>query len=179
MENNSKKMDRCEIINPYCHNCLLLNRRITELEKELQDEIQKRKIDNEEKNEDNNDINNINDNTEFSENSEDGKDELIEDEKYLDLSYERLHNISENNYTEDLFYQGQKGIVNFIYTYVLEKSNELYKCVDTNKKLFIYIDETGECNDKKCKVLIDSIYNVLIKKVNKIYRIIINKIYEE
>jgi hypothetical protein len=102
----------------------------------------------------------------------------------LDLSYSRIDDIINRYYNEELFYQGQKGIIYFIYSYIVRDDDDntkfLYKCINKDKKIFQYLDYEGVVQkDIKCKKLIDSIYELLLKRVNKIYRITINKIYEE
>lgn len=105
------------------------------------------------------------------------------DERYLDLSDARIEDLVDKYYNEELFYQGQKGIIYFIYSYIVrddeDRTKFLYKCLDQTKKIFQYTDEEGTHKDIRCKTLIDAVYDPLLKKVNKIYRITINKIYEE
>lgn len=115
---------------------------------------------------------------------EDDSDTVDEnEERYLDLSDSRIEDIIDKYYNEELFYQGQKGIVYFIYSYIVRDDEDttkfLYKCIDQNKKIFQYSDEEEIHRDTRCKTLIDAIYHPLLKRVNKIYRITINKIYQE
>lgn len=102
---------------------------------------------------------------------------------YLDLSYDRIENLVLKYYNTDLFFQGYRGIVAFIYSYIIRDDNNpsriLYTCIDPLKKTFEYHDENGTVKDNRCKNLLDALYEPIIKKVNKIYRININKIYEE
>lgn len=110
-------------------------------------------------------------------------EEILIDDSILDLSYDRIVDIVDKYYTQDLFNQGQKGIVSFIYSYIVrndkDRSKILYTCIDQQKKIFQYRTEKGNQKDTRCKNLLDVLYDPLIKKVNKIYRISINKIYEE
>lgn len=102
----------------------------------------------------------------------------------LDLSEKRIEDLVEKYYTYELFFQGQKGIISFIYSYIIrdeqDRNKILYKCADQTKKIFQFTDIEGELHkDFRCKILLDSIYDILIKKVNKIYRIEINRLYNE
>jgi len=111
------------------------------------------------------------------------KDKVVPDTMdRLDLSDDRIENLVNEYYTEEIFLQGHKGVIDFIHSYVVrdDDSSELvYVCADATKKVFHYYNDDGLQKDIRCKALIDAIYDPLIKKVNKIYRVIINRIYEE
>lgn len=113
-----------------------------------------------------------------------GIDKIIPDTMaQLDLSEERLESLVNEYYTQEMFQKGPKGIVEFIHTYVVRDDdtpvNFVYICADPSKKVFHYYDEEGLQKDIRCKALMDALYDPLIKKVNKIYRILINRIYQE
>lgn len=98
----------------------------------------------------------------------------------LDLSENNLETIIDEYYTEELFQKGIKGIVEFIHEYIVQEENKLlYVCADPVKKIFHYYDVEGLQKDIRCKMLLDSLHNPFIKRVNKIYKIIINRIYQE
>lgn len=105
------------------------------------------------------------------------------EESFLDLSERRIEELVDQYYTVELFNQGQKGIISFIYSYIVrsddDQSKILYKCIDQNKRIFRYRDEEGLHRDVKGKIIMDAIYDPLLKKVNKLYRIMINRIYED
>ena len=105
------------------------------------------------------------------------------DEGVLDLSERRVEELIERNYTEELFNQGYKGVISFIYSFIVrdddDRSKILYRCVDQTKKLFQFQDDEGVKRDVRCKVLLDVVLEPLFKKVNKIYRTAINRIYED
>lgn len=112
-----------------------------------------------------------------------GKDKVVPDTmSQIDLTDGRLDHLVSEYYTEETFLKGYKGVVDFIHTYVVrddESSEMVYICADSTKKIFHYYDEEGLQKDIRCKALMDAIYDPLIKKVNKIYRVMINKIYQE
>lgn len=100
----------------------------------------------------------------------------------IDLTEGRLEYLVSEFYTEETFLKGYKGVIDFIHNYVVrddETSEIVYICSDSTKKIFQYYDVEGLQKDIRCKILMDSIYDPLIKKVNKIYRILINKIYQD
>ena len=105
------------------------------------------------------------------------------DEGILNLSESRIEELIDKYYTYELFLQGQKGVISFIYSYIVrddtDQSKILYKCIDQSKKIFGFHDDEGFHKDVRCKTMLDAVYDPLIKKVNKIYRTSINKIYEE
>ena len=120
------------------------------------------------------------------ENKINGTTNLTDDEDQkviLDLSESRIEDLIDKYYDDDLFNQGKNGIISFIYSYIVRDDNDrskiLYRCDDQHKKIFSFYNDEGLIKDTRCKILIDSIYEPLIKKVNKIYRIMINKIYDE
>lgn len=100
----------------------------------------------------------------------------------LDLSEHRIEELIDRYYNEELFLQGYRGILSFIYSYVIrdEDNNIVYKCIDEDNKIFQFQDDNGDCiSDKKCRVLLDNVCEPLVKKVTKLYKNIINRIYEE
>lgn len=100
----------------------------------------------------------------------------------LDLSEERIVELLDKYYNESLYMEGKRGVINFIYSYVVrdEDDNIAYKCIDIEKGIFEYVDESGTIRrDRKCNQLFSSIYQPLIKRVNKIYRILLDKLYAE
>jgi hypothetical protein len=109
------------------------------------------------------------------------EEEEFDDTIILDLSDAHIEYLVEKYYNEELFFMGQKGVVNFITQYVVrDDDNKIaYKCSDQSKKMFCFFTEKGIQKDHRCKLLFESIYDPLIKKVNKIYRIVLNRIYEE
>lgn len=112
------------------------------------------------------------------------KEEISEsDEGVFDLSDRRIEELVEKYYTEELFFQGHSGLVSFIYSYVVrdddDKTKILYRCIDQQKRIFQFQDEEGLHKDNRCKLLMDVLCGPLIKKVTKIYRILIDKIYDE
>lgn len=110
-----------------------------------------------------------------------GKDKVVPDTMLqIDLTEGRLEHLVSEYYTEETFLRGYKGVIDFIHTYVVrddENSQFVYVCGDSTKKVFHYYDVEGLQRDTRCKVLMDAIYDPLIQKVNKIYRILINRIY--
>jgi hypothetical protein len=113
-----------------------------------------------------------------------GIDKIIPDTMaQLDLSESRLEDLVSEYYTAETFKRGYKGVVDFIHTYIVRDDDSpqdiLYICADPSKKIFHYYDEEGLQKDIRCNVLMNSLYDPLIKKVTKIYRILINRIYNE
>lgn len=113
-----------------------------------------------------------------------GIDKIIPDTMaQLDLSEERLESLVNEYYNQEMFQRGYKGIIDFIHMYVVHDdvspTDLVYICADPSKKVFHYYDEDGLQKDIRCKALMDALYDPLIKKVNKIYRILINRIYQE
>jgi len=152
-DNESSDSSECEFMSvKECQQCTIYKKRISELEKILKKSARETS----------------------TEESAEG---------VLDMSDKRIEDLVEKYYTEDLFFQGQKGIVSFIYSYIIRdddnRSKILYRCVDQTKKIFQFQSDEGIQKDARCKTLLDVVYDPLIKKVNKVYRIIINRIYEE
>ncbi|MDD4930562.1 MAG: hypothetical protein PHG66_00205 [Candidatus Colwellbacteria bacterium] len=111
-------------------------------------------------------------------------DKIISDTMaQLDLSEERLESLVNEYYTQDTFQKGYKGIIDFIHTYVIRDDDTptdiVYICADPSKKVFHYYDVEGLQKDIRCRALMDALYDPLIKKITKIYRILINRIYQE
>lgn len=75
------------------------------------------------------------------------------------------------DYNEKIFTQGKEGLVFFILDIAKSKG---YVCIDREKKKFRVHDYI----DKRCKSLLDEVCPPLLKKTNKIYRIMINKVYD-
>ena len=98
----------------------------------------------------------------------------------LDLSSENIEELVES-YNETMFLKGTKGLIEFIYNNVIkdDENNIIYICEDPQKKVFKFYNNSGVVKDTRCKLLLDSIGDILLKKVNKLYRISINKIYDE
>lgn len=101
--------------------------------------------------------------------------------KQIDLSEERLEYIVNEYYNEEIFEKGYKGVIEFIRDVVVkdDDSGELvYICADPVKKIFHYYDDHGLQRDIRCKIMMDSLYDPLLKRVNKIYKGLIDKIYK-
>jgi hypothetical protein len=100
----------------------------------------------------------------------------------FDLSEERIEEVVEQYYTESLYMEGKRGIVTFIYSYIVrdDEQNIVYKCIDQDKQIFEYLDESGTVRkDRKANQLFAIIYKHIVKKANKIYRILIDRLYEQ
>ena len=111
-----------------------------------------------------------------------GNEKIVPDTmEQIDLSEFRLKYLVDDYYNEETFQKGSKGIVEFINSYVVRDDNSelLYVCADSSKKIFHYYDEKGLQKDIRCKVLIDSIKEPLIKKATKMYRELLELIYQE
>jgi len=111
-----------------------------------------------------------------------GKIKIVPDTPaMIDLRDERIEELVNDHYDERLFLMGYKGVVEFIHKYVVvddETSSIVYVCADQSKKVFHYYTEEGLQKDIRCKDLMDAIYDPLVKKVSKIYHIMINNIYD-
>lgn len=100
----------------------------------------------------------------------------------LDLSDERISELVEKYYNESLYMEGRKGMVTFIYSYIVrdEDQNIVYKCIDPERNIFEYMDESGTVRkDRKANQLFAAVYQHIVKKANKIYRTLLDKLYEQ
>lgn len=95
----------------------------------------------------------------------------------LDLSEDRVQDLIDEKYNEELFRMGQKGIALFVYSYLIRDLNGriAYIMTDRDKKDFKYRGGDGIVyKDHACNKLFDSFYNLLRKRANKLYLDCIN-----
>ncbi len=93
-----------------------------------------------------------------------------------------MQELTEKYYSESLYMEGRRGIVTFIYSFIVrdEEQNIVYKCIDPDRNIFEYMDESGEIKkDKKANQLFAAVYQHIINKANKIYRIVLDRLYEQ
>ena len=98
----------------------------------------------------------------------------------LDLSDERIRNEVEDNFTDNHFNDGIKGVARFTKDYILKSNEEgktKYICSDTSRGIFKYLDENGLLQkDVKASKLKNSIQAPIKKKSHIMY---MNKLDEE
>jgi hypothetical protein len=98
----------------------------------------------------------------------------------LDLSDERIRNEVEDNFTDNHFNDGIKGLARFTKDYILKSTEEgktKYICSDTSRGIFKYIDENGLLQkDVKASRLKNSIQAPIKKKSHIMY---MNRLDEE
>ena len=91
----------------------------------------------------------------------------------LDLSDERIRNEVEDNFTDNHFNDGIKGVARFTKDYILKSNEEgktKYICSDTSRGIFKYLDENGLLQkDLKASRLKNSIQAPIKKKSHTMY----------
>lgn len=99
---------------------------------------------------------------------------------WIDMNQSRLKNLFEK-YNEEYFYRGVDGVSAFYRDYILrDSSGNLAYVYDPKQRTFLYRDSTGEqLQDCKCKNLLLNTEDILLKRLSKVYRSVINKIYSE
>ena len=91
----------------------------------------------------------------------------------LDLSDERIRNEVEDNFTDNHFNDGIKGVARFTKDYILKSNEEgktKYICSDTSRGIFKYLDENGLLQkDLKASRLKNSIQAPIKKKSHTMF----------
>ena len=89
------------------------------------------------------------------------------------LQQKQIENTLKENYNEHTFYQGQKGLANFIYKYIIKTPDGkmMLCCTDISRKKFKILDFKGNLkDDTEARIFIDKLH-VPIKMISdEIYK---------
>jgi len=111
-----------------------------------------------------------------------GKKEKILSLPILDLSEERISRLVNEFYTEDMFFSGQKGMAQFVFSFVARDSqNRLaYRITNRDKNVFEFRTLENEIQkDTGCKILFNRVYRIILKKARIFYKEMISEIQIE